>query len=295
MSSPTDPRYAPGLDLLARPLAPLVRIVQMLYLTGPFERVAQVLEELNEPIETHHATYAEPAALLRPHLDVLKEFERFKHPQPPLARILEENGAPVDAMEALALYVEQQLLTVELERINSLLCAPCGCTLCCTGPDAGQRQDFFEIPLTDEEITRFLLPRIDSPACRDQSPLDEPPLLRDEKPFYQTPAALYHWRQGWSLILPRLSSCPHLVPASGHCAIYPERPDVCRRPQIFAYALERSPAEDVTVDGRAVPAYRARRKLLAIWDCPYVQRFQDAIGAYGEACGLEPVFRENKK
>ncbi len=294
MSSSTDPRFAAGLELLGRPISPLARIVQMLYLTGPFDRVAEVIDELREPIETHHATYPEPAALLRPHLDILETFERLKHPRPPLARIIDEDGSPLDAMEALALYVEQQLLTAELERINSLLCTPCGCTLCCIGPGDEQRQKFFEIPLAGHEIERFPLPRVESDASRAGSPHDEPPLSRDGHPFYRSPAALYHWQEGWSLILPRHAACPHLKPASGHCAIYPERPDVCRRPQIFAYALERSPAEDLTVEGRAVPGYRARRKLLAVWDCPYVQRLQAAIGAYGEACGLEPVFRENK-
>lgn len=289
-----DKEFEAGLALLARPLMPLARIVQMLYLTGPFDTVAEVVAELNEPIETNSATYADPAALLRPHLDLLKEFERFKHPQPPLARILDEEENPVDPMEAIALYVGQQLLIRELETINSLLCAPCGCTLCCTGPDNHLQQDFFEIPLREDEPVLFPLPRVDNQESREKTPYDEPPLLRNGQHFYETGAALYHWRNGWSMILPRHTACPHLAPENGHCTIYPQRPDVCRRPQIFPYALEREPGADIEFEGRMVPGFINRSKLLAIWDCPYVKRFQDQIGKYAETCGLEPIFKENK-
>lgn len=290
----SDRQFESGLALLAKPLLPLARIVQMLYLTGPFATVAEVIDELHEPIETNTATYDNPGDLLRPHLDLLREFERFKRPQPPLARILDEEENPIEPMEAIALYVGQQLLTRELETINSLLCAPCGCTLCCVGPDAQQQQTFFEIPLQPEETSLFDLPQINSRQSRETTPYREPPLLRDNHPFYQTESALYHWRHGWSLILPRHTSCPHLAPASGHCTIYPQRPDVCRRPQIFAYALERDQNLDVEVEGRMVPGFIGRNKLLAIWDCPYVKRFQDQIGSYAESCGLEPIFKENK-
>ncbi|MDH5299267.1 MAG: hypothetical protein OEV91_09640, partial [Desulfobulbaceae bacterium] len=171
MTSPTDnSQFSQGGSLLARPLLPLVRIVQMLYLTGPFDTVAQLVDELHEPMETAQATYPDPAALLRPHLDILKEFERFKHPQPPLARILEEDLTAVDPVEALALYVGQDMMVRELEQINSLLCAPCGCTLCCTGPDHTLHQEFFEIPLGTAEVSLFALPVVDSAESRNHSP-----------------------------------------------------------------------------------------------------------------------------
>ena len=293
-TNPPDQQFAPGLALLAKPLMPLARIVQMLYLTGPFNTVAEVLDELREPIETNNATYDDPAAMLRPHLDLLQTFERFKHPQPPLARILDADENPIDPIEAIALHVGQRLLTRELETINSLLCTPCGCTLCCVGPKEEERQDFFEIPLQACETTLFALPKIDTRESRQTSPYHDPPLARADRPFYRTDTALYHWRDGWSLILPRHATCPHLAQASGHCAIYPHRPDVCRRPQIFSYVLEREQNLDVEVDGRAVPGFIGRGKLLAIWDCPYVRRFQKQIVSFAEACGLEPVFKENK-
>jgi hypothetical protein len=38
----------------------------------------------------------------------------------------------------------------------------------------------------------------------------------------------------------------------------------------------------------------ARNKVLAIWDCLYVRKIQDAIGSYVEMSGLEPVFKKSK-
>ncbi|MDH3346903.1 MAG: hypothetical protein OEM02_02205, partial [Desulfobulbaceae bacterium] len=197
LTSTDDQQFEAGLALLAKPIAPLARIVQMLYLTGPFETISDVLQELHEPIETNHAVYDDPSGLLLPHLDLLQEFERLKHPRAPLARILDEQENPIEPMEALALYVSQQLLTRELETINSLLCAPCGCTLCCVGPNEQQTQEFFEIPLKADEVTLFPLAQVDNHESRRTSPYQEPPLARDSRPFYQTESAIYHWRDGW--------------------------------------------------------------------------------------------------
>jgi Fe-S-cluster containining protein len=116
----------------------------------------------------------------------------------------------------------------------------------------------------------------------------------DGAPFYANQAALYRWRKGWSMILPRHSRCPGLDTASGCCRIYPDRPDVCRRPQIFPYMLDREPRLDTEYDGRMLPAFVIRAKMLAIWDCPYVQQFQEEIGRYAQLCGLEPIFKQNK-
>lgn len=146
-------------------------------------------------------------------------------------------------------------------------------------------QDFFEIPLQEGEIASFPLPRVDTDFSRVATALDNP-----SPACAATEATIYHWQSGWSLILPRHSACPHLEQATLACRIYPERPEVCRRPQIFAYILERDQRQDL-VD---LPAYVLRGKVLAIWDCPYVQHFKAEIAAYAELCGLEPVFKENK-
>lgn len=278
-----------GRALLARPLLPLARLVGFLYLTGPFDRIAEVLPELPDPIESGGATYNNPATLLKPYLPLLAEFEQFKHPTSRPYRIIDAEGNDVPAMEAIDLWLSHQLVVRELEAINSLLCTPCCCTLCCTGPASGMAQEFFEIPLTPEEGTLFPLLAIDTAASRSTTPYQEPPFCRNGAPFYTAGPALYHWQSGWSFILPRGSACPHLE-LSGRCRIYPKRPEVCRRPQVFSYILDALPAPKTT----DMTTYQAHRTLLAVWDCPYVQVLRDEIAAFADACELTPVFRQNK-
>lgn len=286
---PPIEKLATGRALLSRPLLPLARLVGFLYLTGPFDRLAEVLPELPDPIETNGAIYERPAALLQPFLPILEEFEQLKHPTARPYRILDEAGDELPAMEAIDLWLSHHLLIQELEAINSLLCAPCGCTLCCIGPEPEMAQEFFEIPLTGGECQRFPLPVIDNETSRATTPYQEPAMPCNGSPFYATGPAIYHWRSGWSLILPHGAACPHLE-ASGRCRIYPDRPEVCRRPQIFSYALEAVTGQQAG----GILTYQARRALLAVWDCPYVQALQDEIAAFAAACELTPVFRQNK-
>ncbi len=286
--------FQKGIRLLAHPVLPLVRILQFLYLTAPVDTVAPLLDEFTEPVETGFTSYENPQALLAPYLPILAEFERLKKPAPLSHCILSEDHEEMAQFEALELWVSQQVLTRELETINSLLCGPCHCMLCCVGPDRTMAQSFFEIPLLEQETALFDIARVETCESQILSPLSEPPLVRDGKPFYETEPALYRWKTGWSMILPKESSCPQLDPDSGACRIYPTRPEVCRRPQIFPYVIERAPAHDREVDGRQQQAFISRRKILAIWDCPYVQALKDEIAAFAEACELEPVFKSNK-
>lgn len=284
-----------GTDRLGQPILPLVRLVGMLYLTGPFNRLAELLAELNEPVETSGITYARPADLLYPYLEDMAPYERFKHPQEPSRIILSAQLTGLDQFEALDGWVAQNVLSRELEEINSLLCGPCNCRLCCIGPENNMAQDFFEIPLTDQEKNFFNVTEINNAASRQTGPGSETPLMVQGRPFYQSnEPLLILWQQGWSMILPRHGSCANLDQQSGGCTIYPERPDVCRRPQIFAYALERLPEHDQQYEGRRLPAFSRRDKILAIWDCPYVKQFQEEIGIYAHLCGMEPIFKENK-
>lgn len=295
MSQPSP--FAAGLQTLGHPILPLIRLVQLLYLTGPFATVAEILPELREPIETNAATYDDPPRRLQPYLEILQQFEGLKDSDGlphPAYRIVDEQGAELAPFEALELWVNHQALRQELAGLNSQLCAPCHCHLCCLGPEAENRQQFFEIPLLPQEVAGFPLPRVDSGESRATSALAEPSLRRDHQPFYQTAAALYRWRTGWSLILPRASACPNLEKDPGGCRIYPERPEVCRQPQIFPYLLERRPELD-RPGAETRPTYLAPRKLLAIWDCPYVRQFQAEIAAYAEQCELEPIFKKNKE
>lgn len=293
-----------GIWMLKQPILPIVHMVQFLYLTGPFRNVAPILDELCEPIKTETATYENPAELLRPYLPVMENFEVLKNKQHRLRRsfpaIVDEELRPLSRIAAVQLWISQQILTMELERINSLLCESCNCVICCVGPDRGltpgpaknMKQHFFEIPLTDKEIDLFDLPRIDNAQSRQRSANSEPPLTRDNKPFYETRPGLYHWRNGWSLILPRHAACLHLDEEKGACRIYPQRPEVCRRPQIFPYALEKQTGRRES--GAEQDFFVAKEKLLAVWDCPYVRARKEEVAAYAEMCGLEPVFMENK-
>ena len=294
MIDQASPQFQEGIRLLKHPVMPLVRIVQFLFLTGSFEKVSEILDELNEPVETETATYENPGEMLRPFLAAMEPLHLLKNPQPTDYLILDENLEQLGDMEALDLWVCQQVLNQELERINSLLCGPCGCTLCCVGPGPEMTQDFFEIPLSQEEITLFDLPRIDSDKSRQHDPYSDKSFLVAGKQFHETPSAVYHWQHGWGLILPKDSSCPNLDTTSGGCTIYPKRPEVCRKPQIFPYALERAGEHDRQEEKARQKAYIRRGKLLAVWDCPYVQLLQEEIAAYAQMCGLETVFKQNK-
>jgi Fe-S-cluster containining protein len=280
-------QFQAGLALLQNPVLPLARLVQILFITGPFSSVADVLAELHEPIETNTSRYDDPPAVLAPFLDILEEYQRLKNAESLPCQILDVDNNQLDAMEALDLWVSQKLLTRELERINSLLCAPCGCTLCCIGPDDSHSQLFFEIPLSNNERTLFSLPYINGPESHQLTPYSETVLEVDGRPFYDNGPALYQWQSSLSMILPKGASCQKLLD-NGRCTIYPQRPEVCRRPQIFPYVLEPSTAVDQEKN------FTAQRKLLAIWDCPYVKQCKNEIAAYAEICELEPVFKKNK-
>jgi Fe-S-cluster containining protein len=281
---------AAGMALLRKPVLPLVGIVQFLYLTGAFATVEEVIDQLPETIETGFAVYEHAAADLSLYIDLLQSLEALKAGQAPREQVIDSEGRPVDAMTATTALVVQRILTRELEQINSLLCGPCNCTLCCIGPEAGMAQAYFEIPLQPDETETFILERIDTAMSRSHRVDDEPSLQVGGDAFYDRPdPMLIHWSHGWSLILPRESRCPN-VEDTGNCRIYPLRPQVCRRPQIFPYMVEAVAAPD-----RAYPLFRLRHTLLAVVDCPYVLQLQEEIAAYAAACELDMIFRRNKE
>ena len=276
-----------GLGLLRQPVLPLVGIVQFIFLTGDFATVDEVIAQLPEEIETNTALYRDAASALAPYVDLLQPLADLKAGTPLSTRVVGLDGHPVDPMTATMALVGQRILTRELERINSLLCAPCGCTLCCVGPEAAMNQRYFEIPLQPEETAVFPLERIETEGSRTQRIDDEPVLQVAGRDFFnRMDPVLIRWQPGWSLVLPTASRCPNLEP-SGRCRVYPDRPQVCRRPQIFPYVVE--PVED-----QGSPAFRLRQTLLAVADCPYVRLVQDEIAAYAAACELEMMFRHNK-
>ena len=299
-----------GMALLKQPVLPLVSMVQFLYqLSGPEAKVEDIIAEMTEPIETAYTVYTEPDKLLHRYLDQLQLLEKQgamgtdQQPDELEAEVVDESGQPVDAVTACTALINQRILEAELEEINSRLCAPCNCTLCCVGPEKGMAQEFFEIPLQASETELFALPRHDTPESRSRlaldSATDDGVLQVDGRPFYHGADAdqcgtgtpeLFHWRNGWSMILPRESSCPALE-QNGRCNVYSQRPHVCRRPQIFGYLLE--PLE-VPGPMEQSGKYMLRNSLLAVTDCPYVQFLQEEIAAYAAACELDCLLKANK-
>ncbi|CAK8715605.1 Zinc-or iron-chelating domain-containing protein [Candidatus Electrothrix aarhusensis] len=299
-----------GIALLKQPVLPLVSILQFMYqLSGPEAKVEDIISEMTEPIETAYTVYTEPEALLRRYLDHLQLLEKIgtmggagtdQQPDELDAKVVDESGQPVDAATACTALINQRILEAELEEINSRLCAPCNCTLCCVGPEKGMEQEFFEIPLQDSETELFTLPRHDTAESRSRLALDSAAdnavLQIDGRPFYhgadadqcgtRTPE-MVHWRNGWSMILPKESSCPALA-QNGRCNVYTQRPRVCRRPQIFSYILE--PLGPMGQSRN----YMIRNSLLAVTDCPYVQFLQEEITAYAAACELDCILKANK-
>jgi Fe-S-cluster containining protein len=293
---------------LQHPVLPLVDMVQFLYLTGPHETVDKVLDEMTEIIEINGSVYENPGRSLVPYLQFLQDFEVVKGKRKlaysfPL--IVNNNGEPQAKLQSLELWIKQRVLTRELEEINSILCEPCGCVLCCTGPDnefdkqAGytkkMQQEFFEIPLVQQEVKLFDLQKVDNVASRSLTAHSATALQINGQPFYKHEMALYNWQNGWSLILPSGAVCPQLETASKKCKIYGKRPDVCKRPQIFPYIVEEQPEKAKHSDGTLIPVYMVRNKILAVWDCPYVQQYYDDIVAFAELSKIEPVFRKSKK
>ncbi len=279
-----------GLALLKQPVLPLVSMVQFMYqLSGPEAKVEDIIAEMTEPIETAYTGYPAPDKALHPYLDQLQLLEKIQSDEL-AAEVVDTAGQPVDKVTAYTALINQRIMEAELEKINSLLCAPCHCRLCCIGPEKGMKQEFFEIPLQEEETTLFALhPRHDTPDTRCYSALDQTCLLIDGRPFYQRAKQagspeLFHWQNGWSMILPHESSCPALE-QSGRCSVYDQRPQVCRRPQIFSYIIE-----PLKQDKK----YMVRNFLLAISDCPYVQFLKEEINAYAAACELELLVKANK-
>jgi Fe-S-cluster containining protein len=279
-------RFSQGLSLLRQPALPLVSMVQFFFQTGDFATVADVIAEMPEPIETGYARYDHPRQLLQQHLSSLQLLEQYRDTQTPDTKVVDTAGTPLDPMSAVTALVSQQVIEQELEAINSALCAPCGCTLCCVGPVKNMAQEFFEIPLNNAEADLFPLPRFDSSLTRGACAMDDDSLVLEGHAFYfrDTPA-LFHWKNGWSMILPRQSACPALAD-SGQCRIYDDRPQVCRKPQIFSYVLE---------PDKQKSTFCLRGALLAILDCPYVQLLRDEIADYAAACELELVLKGNKQ
>ncbi|MFC1844947.1 hypothetical protein ACFLZ5_09205, partial [Thermodesulfobacteriota bacterium] len=139
MESEKNTQNADGIDLLKQPVLPLVNMVEFLYLTGPFKKINEVLSRITKPVELEGIQFEKPQHILRPYEILLQEFEVVKGEKKlsvNLPFIVDEKQKPVAKRQALELWIKQQILSRELEKINSILCGPCGCVLCCTGPNS---------------------------------------------------------------------------------------------------------------------------------------------------------------
>jgi len=285
----SNSKFELGLELLRQPVLPLVSMVEFFAMTGSFSSVQDIINELPQPIETKYTIYKDPAVLLAPYLDLMEGLIKSTSVDQPI-ELVNENNEELDPMVVRSSWIKQQILTLELEKINSALCGPCNCTLCCTGPQRAMQQEFFEIPLKDGELNSFEdCSKIDSEESRTRLPMDEDELVHDGLPFWASlEPNIIHWKNGWSLILPKKTSCPNLILENGRCRTYDTRPLVCRRPQIFPYIMEQ-------LDDHNSNKFRLRNIILAITDCPYVTELQDEITGYIAACELEPIFMRNKQ
>lgn len=292
MPSKDSLSWKQGIKRLKNPVWPLARISLLLFLTGPYEKLESLLDELPSPMDLEDIIYNEPTKKLLSYIEILRPIELLKsgrkcHSEPveesetDIPLILGQKAVPLEPLEALTVWIQQAVLGRELEKINSLLCSPCNCTICCTGPEYGSKKEFFEIPLKEDELPLFDLPRHEYASFG----LPEDDLINSSP-------ALYNWKKTWRLILPKGSRCPHLSRA-GKCTIYEKRPDVCRKPQIFPYVIQNAILSLSKKDEQS-QAFIKEEKLLAIWDCPYVRELKEEIIQYGQKCGLETVFMENK-
>ena len=277
--------------MLQEPVWPLFQTVVLLALAGEYTPASGIISELPDPVELPAYNCANPAEKLRPYLDLLDRLARVLVTGRPDAGMepftITGNGRNLGLTEAVTEHTRQKVLERELEAVNSLLCKPWSCHICCTGPQENARHRFFEIPLGPDEIDLFAVPAVDSADTRSSSPYDTDDLHINGRPFYEAGPAIFHWAGGWSLILPRGTECPNLMAGQG-CISYARRPETCKKPQIFAYVINMRNNETKT------GTFDLAESLLAVTDCPYVNALREKILDYAQANGLRLVLRANK-
>ena len=282
MSPEDSPQWKQALALMEGPIWPLVELVKMLYLAGGYQDIDLLFSQLPDPIEMEHATYNNPVERLAPYKEMISAFFSANDLD---VTIKDEMGEILDPLMAKESLLRQKIIEQELETINSLLCTPMGCDLCCIGPTPQEKNLFFEIPISEEELDLFQVEKISTDASRSSLSAHEPPLTIGGREFYRCGPCVIEWMSGHSLILPRGTRCPQLND-NGRCLIYNERPKTCRKPQIFAYVVEKD---------SKLGNFTFRNKMLAILDCPYVKILKNKIYLYASLCNLDLVVSPNRK
>ncbi len=270
-----------ALDLLRQPIWPLIRLVHMLSLAGGYDTPKDLINDLPSPLDTGSLVYEDPRQKLYNYLDVLEPLVLGKIPS---QKILGNDSEELDPIEKSLIFCHQMVLERELETINSLLCGPCNCHLCCIGPGAHDKNFFFEIPLRQDELRLFNVDVISTQASKSMSPYDDNSLFINGVPFFELGPIIIEWKRGHSLILSRESRCQNLDASLG-CKVYSTRPITCRRPQIFAYVIEEDSKSGT---------FQFQGKLLAILDCPYVPELRREIHQYASLNELDVILTKNR-
>lgn len=276
-----------GLQHLQQPIWPLTKLCILLYLTSPYSTWKELLDTLPQELAVNEIIYQAPASKLTAitwptsWLEMLKNGANANG----LPLILNENHEHLDIFSSILCLIKQQVMEAELETVNSLFCSSMKCALCCEGPKATASQKFFEIPLQFTEVPLFEMQVIDTTLQGAFDAYSFPAFQRDGIPFYSLPSAIYRWRNGYSLILTTGATCPHLT-RNLRCDIYKKRPVVCKKPQIFAYIMEKLPDKPHIAMERNI--------LLAVTDCPYVRRLENELERYAVLNEVTLMLKPNK-
>ena len=284
LSNPRDTEeWSRALEVLKRPLWPLIKLIQVLYLAGEYRDLKALFNDLPGEIELENGPYDNIQRRLNEYSDLIEGMLEPFYLDHDVPKVLlgDETLPPHEAYTA---QLRQKLIERELEGVNSLLCSPMGCDLCCVGPRDDEKNLFFDIPLKMEEVDTIGITTFDTPLTRSSSPYDEQSLSIEKRPFYELGPVVITWRTGPSMILPRGERCPKLS-RDVRCTIYPQRPWTCRRPPIFSYVLDRTGA-----DGD----FSLENKLLAIIECPIVQELKREIHLYASLNELDLVITRNR-
>ena len=57
-------KFSQGLSRLKMPVLPLVNMVQFLYLSGPFEKIGEIMNRLTKSVELEGVLYENPRQIL---------------------------------------------------------------------------------------------------------------------------------------------------------------------------------------------------------------------------------------
>jgi hypothetical protein len=129
--------------------------------------------------------YENAAAYLALHADLMQPLVALKAGEPLLDQVVDSAGTAGGRHDRHRGPGGQRILTRELEQINSLLCGPCNCTLCCVGPEQRWPRPISRFRCNPAKSNTFSVERIDSPISRALRVDDEPSLQVGQPRFFR--------------------------------------------------------------------------------------------------------------